>query len=97
MSFSGIGDSLGYEQITGLSTAKGLTLPASSSNLKFCQIQAESQAVRYRDDGTSPTATVGMMLAVGQLLEYDASNVKALKFIEQAASAKLNVTYYGSK
>jgi hypothetical protein len=56
-------------------------------------IVAETQAVRWRDDGTAPTASVGMPLAVGTSLSYD-GDLKAVRFIEQTASAKLNVSYY---
>jgi hypothetical protein len=54
----------------------------------------ETQAVRWRDDGTNPTATVGMPLAVGDTLFLDTSALAVVKFIEQTASAKLNVSYY---
>lgn len=87
-------DRLGYEQVTSLSSAAGLTVPAGTS---YILIQAESQNVRWRDDGTNPTATVGMVLAAGSTLEYDGSAPAALKFIEVAASAKLNVSYYGTE
>ena len=56
-------------------------------------ITPESQAVRWRDDGIAPTASVGMPLAVGVTLQYD-GDLTQIKFIEQAASAKINITYY---
>ena len=60
---------LGYEQITSLSSTKGLTLPAVDANGMKCTpaiaiIIAEAQGVRWRDDGTAPTASVGMPLPV---------------------------------
>lgn len=82
---------LGYEQITGLSAAKGLTPVAGA---RFALIVPESQNVRFRDDGTDPTASVGMQLTAGTYLEYT-GNLGRLRFIEEAASAKINVTYYG--
>ncbi len=81
---------LGYEQITGLSAAKGLTVPAAAT---VCKIVALTQAVRWRDDGTDPTATVGMPLAVDTELQYG-GDLSAIKFIEQTASAEINVSYY---
>ncbi|HEY8879199.1 MAG TPA: hypothetical protein VIN03_16645 [Roseateles sp.] len=86
---------LGYQQITSLSGAQGLTVPAGT---KLALIQAETQAVRWRDDGTAPTATVGYPLAVGSELRYTgtAAALAAIRFIEQTASAKLNVSYYGN-
>lgn len=83
---------LGYQQVTSLSAAVGLTIPAGT---QVALVQAESQSVRWRDDGTNPTATVGMVLGAGETLEYDSGKIGALKFIEVAASAKLNVSYYG--
>ena len=81
---------VGYQQITSLSAAVGLTVPAGA---RSAVIAAETQAVRWRDDGTNPSATVGMPLPVATLLEYS-GDLAAIKFFEQAASAKLNVSYY---
>ncbi len=82
---------LGYQQITSLSTVKTLTVPAGTS---YALIQCETQAVRWRMDGTDPTASVGMRLAVGEELRLDAA-FGTIEFIEEAASAKLNVQYFG--
>jgi len=81
---------LGYQQITSLSAAAALTIPAGAH---FALIQAETQPVRWRDDGTNPTTTVGMKLAVGDSLWYS-GDLTAIRLIEQAASAKLNISYY---
>ncbi len=80
----------GYEQIASLAAAAGLTVPAGA---KRALITPEAQAVRWRDDGTNPTGAVGMTLAVGATLDYR-GDLAAIKFIESAASAKLNVSYY---
>lgn len=89
---------LGYQQITGLSSAKGLTVPSVDLNGLACRpsialITPETQGVRWRDDDTDPTASVGMPLAAGVTLQYDGDLTK-IKFIEQTASAKLNISYY---
>ncbi len=86
---SGVDTPVGYQQITTLTASVGLTVAA---NARFALIVPESQAVRWRDDG-DPTASVGMTLAVGQYLNYT-GNLKSLRFIEQTASAKLNISYY---
>lgn len=83
---------LGYQQITSLAAAAALTIPAGCS---VAVIQAEGQPVRWRDDGTNPTASVGMRILVGGELVYDATGLTTLRFIEEAASAKLNISYYG--
>lgn len=84
---------LGYQQITSLSAAAGLTVPTVPSQPTMAVIVAEGQSVRWRDDGIAPTATVGMPLAVGATLNYD-GDLNKIKFIETAASAKINVSYY---
>ena len=84
----------GYQQITVLTSAVGLTIPPSCGGPPtLAVITAEAQAVRYRDDSTDPTASVGMPLAVGVVLNYEGTFSK-IKFIEQTATAKLNVSFY---
>ena len=89
---------LGYEQITTLTAATALTVPIRDVNGLSCRpviaiITPETQAVRWRDDGVAPTASVGMPLAAGVTLQYD-GDITKIRFIEQSASAKLNITYY---
>jgi hypothetical protein len=81
---------VGYQQITDLDPAVGLTVPAGA---RIAVIQAEAQAVRWRDDGTDPTAAIGMPLAVGVAFTYTGDLAEIL-FFEQAAGAKLNIAYY---
>lgn len=93
-----ITSTLGYQQITSLSSATALTVPTKDLNGLNCRpsiaiITPEAQAVRWRDDGVAPTATVGMPLAVGVTLQYD-GDITKIKFIDQVAGAKLNITYY---
>ena len=81
---------LGYQQITSLSSAAGLTPPQGAT---LALIVPETQNVRWRDDGTNPTASVGMPIFVGASLSYD-GDFNKIKFIEEAASAKINVSFY---
>lgn len=80
----------GYEQITSLAAAAGINAPDGTV---LAVIQPEAQNVRYRDDGTNPTTGVGMKLVANDYLFYTGV-MSAIKFIEEAASAKLNITYY---
>jgi hypothetical protein len=82
----------GYVQVTGLSSAG--TLGAIPAGSVYAIIQVESQPVRWRDDGTSPTTASGMQMNVGDVLIYD-GQLAAIKFIEITASAKLNVSFFG--
>lgn len=92
--FSAFSKPAGYVQGTGLSSVKGLadigTIPADA---KLVMVQAESQSVRWRDDGTNPSASVGMVIIANDILFYS-GDFSAIKFIETTASAKLNITYY---
>jgi hypothetical protein len=83
--------SAGYVQIADLSAAIGL--PAIPPGTMWAVVQAEGQAIRWRDDGTNPTATVGMLLAVGVAMTFE-TNLNNLKMIQAAGGAKANVTYY---
>jgi len=83
---------VGFEQITGLNAAKGLTSATYGVATKAL-IQATDQNVRWRDDGTDPTAAIGMQLAAGNDFWYT-GDLSAITFIEETASAKLNVSYY---
>lgn len=98
LGLKGITTRLGYQQITDLSNATALTVPTYDKNGLSCKpniavIVAETQAVRWRDDGTNPTSSVGMPLATGVVFTYD-GDLTAIRFVEQTASAKLNISYY---
>lgn len=81
----------GYEQIAP-STATSLTVPGGAT---MALIQAVTQNVRWRDDGPSPTASVGMRISAGEEFWY-IGDIDAIKFIEEVASAELNVSYYST-
>lgn len=79
----------GYQKIAGLSSATALTVPAGAS---YALIKVETATVRWRDDGTNPTTTDGMLLDVGDEFWYT-GQLKKIKFIETAA-AVLHISYY---
>lgn len=81
---------LGYQQITSLSASTALTVPSGAT---MALIVSEAQPVRWRDDGVAPTSTVGMPVAIGESLNYD-GDLARIRFIQQAASATLNISYY---
>lgn len=85
-------ESKGFEQVTVDDTATALTVPAAATR---ADIGVETASIRYRDDGTDPTTTAGILLEDGDILRFDAS-LAALRFIRTAGtSATLNVAYYG--
>lgn len=84
---------LGYQQLTiDATTPATLTVPAGTVK---ALIKCETQAIRVRDDGTAPSATVGYPVATGVEFVYTGP-FAALKIIGQVASAVVNVLYYGS-
>lgn len=91
---------MGFEQMTSLAAAVNLTTPrgplatdTSKSVARIAIIQAEGANVRWRDDGTNPTASVGMRLMADRDMLYQ-GDLSAIKFIQEAGGAKLNVSYY---
>lgn len=78
------------EQVTGLSAVKALVVPAAAS---MAIITVESKTVRWRDDGTDPTTSVGQRL-LPNVPWICTTELRSLRFIEEAASAKINVSYY---
>ena len=98
MNIKAVTTCFGYQQITNLTASVGLTIPTTAPdglNAKpvFALIVAEGAGVRWRDDGTAPTASIGMPLAVGVPLQYDGDLTK-IRFIQQAATGIINVSYY---
>lgn len=83
---------LGYQQISAPAAATALTVPAGSD---YAIIQALTQNIRWRDDGVDPTASVGMQLTAGLDFLYS-GDLSALRVIQEAGSAEVNVSYYAS-
>ncbi len=82
---------LGYQQITSLTSAVGLEVPAGAN---FAIISVDTASVRWRDDGTAPTAIEGMALSnTGPALEYSGP-LANIQFIAEGGSPVLNVSYY---
>jgi hypothetical protein len=82
---------LGYQQVFPTVATK-LTIPAGT---RYCVITCLVQAIRWRDDGTDPTTTVGYPLAVGSELRYDSGSIPRFSMINQVAGAEVNISYYG--
>lgn len=82
---------LGCQQITSLSSAAGFSsVPAGAT---LASIAVENEPVRYRDDGTAPTSSVGTLLPPGGPWPYTGS-LSAIEFIQTAASATVDVCFY---
>lgn len=90
---------LGYLQLTSLGNSTALvntgntTTDGILNSASLVRLTPEAQAIRFRDDGVAPTATVGQPLAVGTTLEY-MGTMSAVKIIEQTGGAKVNASFY---
>lgn len=82
-----------YESITVTGTAVGLAAatyqPASAPlQMAFCTGRLEVAEVRYRMDGTSPTASEGTLLEVGELVTLVGNgDLSRVKFIRTGATS----------
>jgi hypothetical protein len=88
---------LGYVQVTPAITAAKLVLPTLPAGFQigYAIIQCEGAvaSARWRDDGTAPTSTVGMILSTGQELDYS-GDLTMIQFIIAANVPILNISYY---
>lgn len=84
---------LGYVQ-QSVTTAANLSTVASGATGAL--ISVETQAVRWRADGTDPTSTVGMPIAVGATLDYK-GDLSKLRIVSQSTAASVNINYYSTR
>ena len=83
---------VGREQKT-VASATSLIVPDGA---KFAYLQAQSGNIRWTDDGTTVTGSVGMLLIAGQAPFPYAGNLKALSFMDDGSDVStLIVHYYG--
>lgn len=87
-------DNKGFETLTVAATAVGCTQSLASLGDRAHFGPLETAQVRWRDDGTAPTASVGKLLEIGQSFEYQ-GDLSKIKFIRTGGtSGALPVTYY---
>jgi len=79
----------GYYQLTSLSSVKSI----AGGNGRVALIQALNQNVRWRDDDTNPTSTVGMRLYAGESFWYT-GDIAKFRVIEEASGAEVNISTY---
>lgn len=72
--------------------AQSLTPPEGASR---ALIQAETQDIRFRSDGTAPTATIGVLLKAGAAPYLYEGDLNAIKVISAVAGAVINIEYQG--
>lgn len=84
---------VGYQQLTVSTTAVGLTVP---SNAGRAVVVVEAQPLRYRDDGTNPTASVGMLCVAATRFDIESREaLLAFKAIRSGGTdSVLSISYY---
>ena len=81
----------GAQMGLSVATLATLTVPSGATT---ALIQVEGANVRWRDDGTSPTASVGFLMYAGGAPQVFAGNLSAVSFIATTGSPTINVLYY---
>ena len=102
---------IGWAKFTSLSSAVTLATATPAAGTAYASlttdfgrsvrpskaiITVEGAAVRYHDNGDTPTAAVGTPILQNGSLVIDGSPdvIRLFKVIEQAASASMHVRYY---
>ena len=80
---------IAYKQITNVASVCSVPV----GNGRVALIQALNQNVRWRDDDSDPTDSVGMRLHAGETIFY-VGDLRKLRFIEESSGAELNLTVY---
>lgn len=88
----GVAPPLGYAQASVTAAQALPTIPANT----VTALVVPRAAIRWRDDGTNPTAAVGMYLAADQPLEYR-GGLAAFRMISVSGTAEVNVSFYGAE
>lgn len=85
----------GYQQLTVSTTAIGLSVPAGATR---AVVYVEAQPIRWRDDSTAPTSSVGVLIAAAASFELPSvQSLNGFKAIRSGGTdATLNVVYYGA-
>ena len=87
---------IAYSTLAVSNTAVGA--PSLPSKAKRMFITSETDAIRWRADGTNPSATEGHILAKDDSISFTGANyrqlLEAIKFIRVTTDATLKVTYF---
>jgi hypothetical protein len=85
---------VGYEQLAVSSTSVSLTVPALA---RRALVQVQGASVRWRDDGTDPTAAIGMLLYTDGTIPNEflyEGDLDEIEFIRVSTDAVLNISYF---
>ena len=84
----------GFQSLTVGAVVTSLTLPAGAN---YAILNTDGAALRYRDDGTDPTADVGHLMEDGESILICGTSLARFRMIaDTATSATVQVSYYGN-
>lgn len=88
-----------FETITVSSVSIGFTAatyaPTGEQQAFAALVSLETNAIRFRSDGTAPTAAVGHAVSAGSNIEVcGTANVRNFRMIRQSADATATVSYF---
>jgi hypothetical protein len=87
--------SLGFNRVANI-TSTVVDMPDPPVNAVYAYIQADGGALRWRDDGTDPTATIGHYLDINEDRWYTVDKFPArfIRDTDETETTNLHVTYY---
>ena len=89
---------IAYEQVAISNVVKTVAELSPPANATHCEVQAETDAIRYTMDGSVPTASSGMLLLiVHPPKSFLIEDLKLIKFIKETNDASLNIHYFGGR
>lgn len=82
---------LGHEQLASI-VDEALTVPTGAQRV---HLVASVQSVRFRDDGTNPTASVGIKITAGAARPFlYRGDLDAFRMTQVSLGAIVDATYY---
>lgn len=87
---------LGCVQLSSLGSATLLSSVTGGipNGTTFVFLTVEGEAVRMRDDGVAPTASIGLLLPIGGPWPYSSLTMANLQFIQTASSSIVDACFY---
>jgi len=86
-------DTIAFEALAVAGTAVGFTA-ATFEGAYAATARVAGAQIRYRTDGTDPTASVGMIADAGDVIHIASSrDLQAIRFIRTGSSATVNAEF----
>jgi hypothetical protein len=90
---SAVADVVGFEtKHVSTASAGSLTVPTNATHaLAVIDTGGSVTGIRFREDATNPTASVGLYIAAGNAVEW--SNLADIRIIALGATATVQISY----